>query len=159
MKIKFAKLIIFIWVVTGTVIDGIGQSLPSDESDLGLIGLTCSACNAPVGFMEMDSISSEITYLVHSHSILKKESNYICLKCGKTLFASPPYFSTDQYMKFKVPVNQEALKYEILNLSVSELNQRTYTINNTSFSDLEGYPSGVVIKLSTIRSLLSGLKN
>jgi len=67
--------------------------------------------------------------------------------------------SPNQYMKFKIPVNEEALKYEILNLSVNQLNQTTYEINNTNFTDLNQYPSGIVIKLSTIKSLLSGLKN
>ena len=159
LKIKFIKLIIFLWVVMGTVFDGISQTHPIDESDLGLIGLQCSACNAHIGFLEMDPNSSEFTYLVHSHSITKKENTYICSKCGKAIFNSSPYMSSNQYMKFKIPVNQEALKYEILNLSVNQLNQTTYKINNTNFTDLEQYPSGIVIKLSTIESLLSGLKN
>ena len=159
MRMKFIKLIIIILVVTGTVLDGIGQSHPVDKSDLGLIELQCSACNTHLGFLEMDS-TSQYTYLVHSHSIIKKEIIYICAKCGKTIFDHSPYLSTDQFMKFKVPVNEEALKYEILNLSVNSSNQMTYKINYTYFTDLEQYPSGIVIKLSTIKSLLSGnLKN
>lgn len=141
--------------MTGTVLDGISQS----QSDRGLIGLQCSACDTHIGFLEMDPKSSQFTYLVHTHSITKKENTYICTKCGETIFDRSPYMSTNQYMKFKIPVNEEALKYEILNLSVNQLNQTTYEINNTNFTDLNQYPSGIVIKLSTIKSLLSGLKN
>lgn len=159
MKIKLIKLIIFIWIVTGIVIDGIGQSQPSDKSDQGLIGLRCSACDTPIGFIELEPNSSKFTYLVHSHSITKKENVYICAKCGKTIFDSPPKMSTNQYMKFKTPVNEQVLKYEILNLAVNEFNQPSYKINNTNFTDLEQYPSGIVIKLSTIKSLLTSLKN
>ena len=159
MKMKVIKLIIFILIVTGVIFDGISQSLPKDDSDLGLIGLCCSACDSPIGFLEMDPITSQFTYLVHSHSITKKENVYICSKCGKTIFDSPPSMSTNQYMKFKMPINEEALKYEILNLSVNQLKQTTYKINNDNFTDLEQYPPGIVIKLSTIKSLLSDLKN
>ena len=71
------------------------------------------------------------------------------------MFDHSPYLSTDLYLKFKVPVNQEALKYEILNLSVNQQDQLSYKINDTNFTDLERYPSGIVVKLSTIKSLLS----
>jgi len=108
--------------MTGTVLDGISQSHPVDKSDRGLIGLQCSACDTHIGFLEMDPKSSQFTYLVHTHSITKKENTYICTKCGETIFDRSPYMSTNQYMKFKIPVNEEALKYEILNLSVNQLN-------------------------------------
>jgi DNA-directed RNA polymerase subunit RPC12/RpoP len=138
------------------VIDGIGQSQP----DLGLVGLRCSGCNSHIGFLEIDTISSQFTYLAHSSSVTKKENEYICAKCGKTLFDNSPHLSTDLYLKFKVPVNQEALKYEILNLSVNQQDQLSYKINDTFFTNLQRYPSGIVVKLSTIKSLLSGnLKN
>lgn len=159
MRTKFIRLILFIWIVTGNVLDGISQSQPTDKSGQGLIGLRCSACDTPIGFIEMEPNSSEFTYLVHSHSITKKENVYICAKCGKTIFESSPIMSTNQYMKFKIPINEEVLKYEILNLSVNDLSQTTYKINSTNFTDLAQYPSGIVVKLSTIKSLLPSLKN
>ena len=159
MKLKITKLIIFLWFVAGTFMDGIGQSHPIEESDQGLIGIQCAACDAHIGFLEMDPKSSDLTYLIQNNSLTKKENLFICSKCGEPIFDNSPVLSTDHYMKFNVPIDQEALKYEIINLSITELNQRTYTINNTTFSDLERYPSGVVIKLSTIRTMLSGLNN
>ena len=155
MKINFIKQAIFILLLHVTVIDGIGQSHPIDETDLGLVGWSCSGCNSHIGFLEIDTISSQFTYLAHSSSVTKKENAYICAKCGKTMFDHSPYLSTDLYLKFKVPVNQEALKYEILNLSVNQQDKRSYKINDTNFTDLERYPSGIVVKLSTIKSLLS----
>jgi len=156
MKKNFIELAIIIGIIHGTVLDGIGQSHPIDETDLALVGLQCSVCNINIGFLEIDSTSSQFTYLLHPHSITKKENRYICSTCGNTIFDHSPYLSTDQYLKFKLPINQEAFKYETVNLSFNELNQMTYKINNTDFNNLQLYPPGIVIKLSTIKSLLSG---
>jgi len=156
MKTNFIRLAIIIGVIQGTVLDGIGQSHYINDTDLAIVRLQCSVCNTHIGFLEIDRVSSQFTYLVHSYSITKKENRYICSRCGNTIFDHSPYLSTDQHLKFKVPINQGALKYEILNLSVSELNQMTYKINHIDFTNLQLYPPGIVIKLSTIKSLLQG---
>jgi len=66
-------------VLHGIINDGNSQSHTIDETDLGLAVLQCSECNSHIGFLEIDTISSQFTYLVHSHSITKQENLFIAL--------------------------------------------------------------------------------